>query len=347
VSPPPLPQHSVRSQNLPGVLDLLTEVPPPLPTPPLRQIPILLSQAFASPRPEPSARMYELELMNHYSTSTSLTFTAACVDYSAWQTFAVREAMTYEILMDGLLAFSALHIASKRPRDATTYTRIGLQYQTRALDGFRKELDHLTPGNCNAMFAFSIVSMMSAVASSRFVDHLQSPMESILTLFDFVDEFRLVLNTAKQWIVSGPFADLLRLWTSPGSFIHDQNTRTALNQLKAFYESTPKSTDANKRAIFANAIAQLETCFSRDREMVVIWLALAGREFMAELRQSEPMAMLIFLYWSVLLGRLRNEWWVEDCGRRLVRELSMRLKVYGPAWQSVTLWAERELGLRP
>ena len=62
-----------------------------------------------------------------------------------------------------------------------------------------------------------------------------------------------------------------------------------------------------QQATLATTIADLQTCFSKDEEMILIWLAMAGKEFIDELRRDELMAMLIFLYCGVLPDRLSDD----------------------------------------
>ncbi|KAE8442777.1 hypothetical protein EG329_002865 [Mollisiaceae sp. DMI_Dod_QoI] len=290
----------------------------------------------------------ELALMHHYSTKVCLTFSATAISASTWKSFVVQEALQHDFLMNGLLGLSALHIAvvGKAPL-SEEYVKIALEYQNRGLASFHRALSDLTAENCNAGFAFSVIVMMGAVISMRLTEegNEKGPIENALLAFELLEGIRFVSKMGKQWLQPGPFGPVFDLWFLPASSPLDPSFQIALDQLGILNDSMEATQTEEQRAIFHAAISNLQTCFSKDKEMVLIWLAMAGKEFMSELRRARPMAMLIFLHWGVLLHRLNDEWWVVDSGKRLVEELSMRLLSCAEISVDATLWARKQVGL--
>jgi len=273
--------------------------------------------------------------MHRFSTRTCLTFSATGVGPEVWKSFVVQEALEHDFLMDGLLGLAALHIAAEKEIGTGEYVRIGLEYQNRAFVVFRESLSHLTAENCNAVFASSVLAMMIALFSTG----------CILQTFELLEGIRFVSKTGREWLQAGPFGPVFDLWFLPISSIQNSDINMALVELAAFNDSLSSVTAQEQQATFADAISHLHTCFSKDKEMVLIWLAMTGKDFMAALKQSEPMALLIFMHWGVLLDRLRDEWWVEGSGMRLVDELSKKVQEQGQDWSVMTVWARRQVGL--
>jgi Fungal specific transcription factor domain len=292
-------------------------------------------------------RTRELELMHQYSTKTCLTFSATTIHSEVWKTFVVQEAVKQDFLLDGLLGLSALHIASERNQEIEEYASSALEYQNRAFGSFREALGNLTKDNCHAVFAFSVIAMMSAIISTRFAEdrNQKDPFESILLIFELLEGIRLVSKSGREWLEPGPFGPVFDLWFRPISSTTCYNVELALNELGALNESMRPMRREEQQATLDAAIAHLETCFSKGKDMILIWLAMAGKEFMSELKRGDSIAMLIFLHWGVLLDRLRDEWWVEDSGKRLVETLSKTLLALGEVWDSRTIWARHQVGL--
>lgn len=307
----------------------------PLPEKPALERAVISETSTPAIPPTSSMRTRELELMYRFSTRTYLTFSATGVSPEVWKSFAVQEALEHDFLMDGLLSLAALHIAAEKELESGEYVRIALEYQNRALISFREALSHLTAENCNSTFACSVIAMMSTLFSTG----------CILQAFELLEGIRYVSKTGREWLQTGPFGPVFDLWFLPISSIQDSDINMALLELAAFNDNLSSTATQERQATFTDAISHLHTCFSKDKEMVLLWLAMTGEEFMSGLKRHEPMAILIFLHWGVLLDRLHDEWWVEGAGKRLVEELALKLEEYGQVWVDMTIWARRQVGL--
>ncbi len=285
--------------------------------------------------------------MHHYSIKTCLTFSATAIDADVWKSFVVEEALKYGFLMDGLLGLSALHIAVEKAPASEEYVKIALEYQNRAFSSFYGALSSLTAENCNAGFAFSVIALMGSVIPMRSTEegNENGPTENILLAFELLEGIRFVSKMGREWLRPGPFGGVFDLWFQPTSSLRDPSLQIALDHLGTMNDNMRGTQTEKQRTTFNTAILNLQTCFSKDKEMVLIWLAMAGKEFMSELRLAKPMAMLIFLHWGVLLHRLSDEWWVVDSGKKLVEELSTRLLNCGEIPVDATLWARYQVGL--
>lgn len=297
--------------------------------------------------PQLAPRIRELELMHQYSTETCLTFSATAVSAEVWKVFAVQEALKHDFLMDGLLGLAALHIAVKRASQTDEYVDCALEHQNRAFSGFRVALSSLTQENCNALFAFSVVAMMGVILSTRFTEDESDNGHtgSILLLFELLEGIRFVCKGGREWLQHGPFGPVFGLLAVPMPTPQNPNVKLALDELEALNENFSGMKPEEQHMTLAAAIRDLRICFSKEKELVLVWLAMAGKTFMNEFRRGEPMAMLIFLHWGVLLNRLSDEWWVQDSGKRLVEELAEKLQVGGEKWVTATLWARYQVGL--
>ena len=80
---------------------------------------------------------------------------------------------------------------------------------------------------------------------------------------------------------------------------------------------------------------------------------MAGQDFLAKLKDGEPMALLILLHWGVLLETLSELWWAKNAGKRLVEDVAVLLEKVayssssgcGPKWADAVGWARWEAGI--
>ncbi|EMR68573.1 putative c6 transcription factor protein [Eutypa lata UCREL1] len=77
---------------------------------------------------------------------------------------------------------------------------------------------------------------------------------------------------------------------------------------------------------------------------------LAGQEFAAAAKSSQPLALFILMHWAVQLDKLGEEaWWARTVGRQLVHEVSEFLAVSPlssmPETRDNVAWARRLVGL--
>lgn len=87
------------------------------------------------------------------------------------------------------------------------------------------------------------------------------------------------------------------------------------------------------------------TATGPDRGHIVGWIAMAGSDFVTQLRRGDPLALLIFSHWAVLLDLLDTFWWSRNSARALVVEIADNLHARGPEWEERTRWARKKVGL--
>lgn len=295
----------------------------------------------------PSARLRELDLMHHWCTKTCHSFKLKHAEL--FQGYVVKEALKHEYLMESLLALTSLHIASEMtdPLSAAPYVSAALQYQNSAVPAFRAALHNVTPSNCDAVFASSVFMMAATMVSPLLPtgdnDNASSPTQNMLRLFDFVKGITSVVGISHQWLDNGPFGEILSPQIEALSLTGD-GISFPIERLRKL-NGTFTGTANPLYDTYERVIGQLEKCFAKDKAMAVPFLVLAGKVFMGELRKGEPMALMIFMHWGVILDQLDEMWWAKYSGKRLVEELSGGLLGHGKAGDEATRWARMQVGL--
>ncbi|KAH6699681.1 hypothetical protein BKA61DRAFT_621522 [Leptodontidium sp. MPI-SDFR-AT-0119] len=294
-----------------------------------------------------STRQRELELMHYWFTKTSSSFTTTYTDL--FRGHVVQEALKHEYLADSIFALTSLHIASDTidPVAAASYVSVALQYQNSAVSTFRAALQNVTQSNCDALFLSSIsimaCAMVSPLLSTGAHDAAKSTLESILILYDFLNGIISVININRDWLESGPCRDIFRAQRRFDAPRTDE-TKGQIERLQNLNNAVIGAANPLHET-YSHAIQQLERCFQEGKTIAVGWLVSAGKDFVIELQRGERMALMIFMYWGVLLDRLDEMWWAKYAGKRLVKELCGSFDGYGKEWDEATNWAKMEVGL--
>jgi hypothetical protein len=286
--------------------------------------------------------------MHHWFMKTCQSFTIKLTDL--FRSHVVKEALKHEYLTDSIFALTSLHIASETsdPVSAASYVNVALQYQNNAVPNFRTALHNVTQSNCDAIFASSILIMACSVVSPLFPagdsDIAKSSTDSILHLYDFINGISSIVDISRQWLESGPCRVVFRTRRGFEAPTEDKTTLPT-EHLRHLNNTVTGTSNSLRHQTYERAIEWLERCFAEDKTMAVTWLAMAGKDFTKELQKREPMALMVFMYWGVLLDKLDEMWWAKCSGKRLVEELCGILNGHGNEWDKAKKWAKMEVGL--
>lgn len=232
------------------------------------------------------------------------------------------------------------------------YYETGLQYYNRSLTPFRNAIDNISPQNCNAVFAHSIVMIAISIASPRLTvtkDECASITENIVILFELLQGVKKIMQVSKSWIKLELFSRG-EFWKQTPTEL-DPDTEAALTHLAALNDQVMIGIYSEQHRINKTVIAHLRHCYAKflrgaDPAPVLAWLAAVDKDFVDSLRCRQPFSLLILMYWGVLLKELDgHRWWARDSGRALVSELFEALKSGDPRWERALAWVQRKMAL--
>lgn len=309
-----------------------------------------MSSASPTPPPKPHA-VDELELMHQF---TAETYQSLCVSESEmhiWQVVVPRLALKHRYLMHGILALASLHIATTRdPPDALPYIDAGLEYHSMSLEPFRIAIGNLTPENCDAALAQSVVTTAISLALPQLTavrDNAMRMTENIVTVFELLQGVKKILTIGKRqsWVNLELFSRG-EFWQKDRLATLDGDTNAALDQLVVLKGE-------QGLGVSDDVLNHLRHCFmkfscSPGPAPVLSWLAAVDKGFVHSLRQGEPFSMLVLAYWAILLGELDGKrWWARNSGRALVSELIASLGAQDTLWDGCLGWVQRKLAQGP
>lgn len=287
----------------------------------------------------PVFTLEHMELLHHYTASTSLTFSSTVQAIEVWQDRVPRLAMNADYVLQALLAVSALHLSQIRPHARSSYWSTGVKLYHAALSKAQQEMENVTEENCIYVYIFSMLTCFYSLAQNGELatrsDHGESVDDEDMNLIDWVFLFRgtkaLLMLPYQRILHSGPLAPIFQ-----------QGSKRAF-RLRAYPISDPGRVtdelreivpDPAEQVIYRDAIQHLQKSFhavygrpagETETTDIFVWLFDVSEEFMDRLRRHEGPALAIFICFSLLVGQLQGVWWAKGWGEWISVRLRGRL----------------------
>ncbi|KAJ5244142.1 hypothetical protein N7489_004238 [Penicillium chrysogenum] len=319
------------------------------------------TETSLKPEPKPPAKpafispkyhAQHLLLMHKFSTETYKSICGDHSDIEGWQVLIPKLAFEHEFLLHGIFAIAALHMAATNadPEQVLSYLDTALQCNELAFAPFREALAHLTPLNCDAVFAQSAIVTIIGIALPRLnAQHRGesfSMIETMMTVFELLQGASKISQISKPWRQASIFFKYD--WRENTTL--DPDVANAIAQLRML-NGPIESTDSAQNSINQEAIDSLEDSFAKFTNAphpapILAWLTYVKREFVHGLRERQPFQLLILMNWAVLLNELEASfWWAKGCGKALVAELLSELKDHNEKWKSALQWPQQMVGI--
>lgn len=285
-----------------------------------------------------------LAMMHHWCTRTCHSFTRIGSDL--FRDHVGRKALDHDFLMDAVCATTLLHQASaqQEPTDMVSLANSALHYHHSAIIGLREALDTLSSDNCDAVFASSLLIMVCAIVSPLLSinNDITCPSMQVIvfTLVKMMHGVASVVDLTRPWLERGPFHQFFPI-VEPKSLC--PSSWPPAMELRALIESEMLG-DMDGALTLLEAVAGLERVASRDI-CAVSWLTSIGIGLTEGLKESDPLAMMLFLHWATLLCTTDDMWWKQFVGRRLVQDLSCWFMNLDGQWSELAVRCRDQIDL--
>ncbi|KAK2748883.1 hypothetical protein FQN55_004025 [Onygenales sp. PD_40] len=300
--------------------------------------------------------MRALELMHKYSTDTYQTLSNHPSDHHVWQVIIPHRALSHDFLMHGILSIASLHAASTA--DSVTarslYIDTALEYQSRSLTPFRHAINNVTPSNCDVVFAYSVITIISGIALPQLAaSRKEGPdmIENIFVLFELLQGTLQIAELAQPWLEGNLFPSMRNFWAPTSPSPPDSEVEGALNRLFSLNDENAASAGADHHRMVKDAIILLQRCFNRytctrDTPSVITWLATIDKGFVDSLRAHDPLSLLVLMYWGVLLAELDDvAWWAAGSGAMLISQVLGIMRADNVPMNAAWMWPVHRVGL--
>ena len=203
------PTHRPLLPPLPGPSSILAEIEQAVPAP----------GAPTSPE-QTSTWIRDLELMHHFTTDVCKTLSARKEVQDVWGLVMPQMAFSCDYLMHGILALSALHLATLKGENKSSYIDCSMAHFHCSLSTYNQVLPNIAADNCLTLFALSSLVTVH-VCALPIVDEAGPYLERIMTLFNMCRGVETILSPYTSLIQESSLKPMLqddyRLnWKYPG-----------------------------------------------------------------------------------------------------------------------------------
>ncbi|KAF2454163.1 hypothetical protein BDY21DRAFT_354248 [Lineolata rhizophorae] len=195
----------------------------------------------------------DLELMHHFSVSTSLTISPSGVSrvQRTWQMVMPEEAQSHPYLMYIILAVAALHLAHVKggsrsgaddPVARAMYASIAQGHHETALALFRSSVTRVDETNATAVFGFGALVAVYAYGLPRLKDPLSYPLEPLDGFVDLLCLFRQtwsLMQLTWPWLQHAPTSPVVVQHRGFLASVLPGEVETVLEELAMWNERGP------------------------------------------------------------------------------------------------------------
>jgi hypothetical protein len=306
-------------------------------------------------------------LLDNWQTTTELSLTPAKSKDRSWQSLIRREAPRHPALHHSALALSAIHLASKGKTGSSERNenlKAAGHHYNQAMEKLSKLQDMTTSSECNSTFSASSILFMCDLASSALdgedwkspdrPDRDPSPapqkatssLEKLLVLFKTVRQ----LIPSKETLDTAEKGELQELFTRADPYHQLPSTYTlTILSMRNLNNTTAKADPAHETKVYDEAITYLDNSLAMlskggDPTMVALrWMFRIPSRYIELVEEKKPLALIVFAHYCAVLHHLRDRWWMDGLGARLVKEISQLLE---PARMNSILWASDIVGVQ-
>ncbi len=293
----------------------------------------------------------DLELMHHYSTTSFLPMRTNHRDTQIWQRLAPEEAFKHRFLLYGILAISALHKAYMDPESASRNTLLATQHYTTAIGLFRPVINDIRADNAVAAFMLSGLVVCISWALPMGQPDSQGntpPLTAVETLQHVLDMIRLqrgvreIVSSGWEW--TRVLAPIFNLKCNEPDAVFPAEDEVILKALK---QRIDDEAEVSKKATYATALQQFRKFYpledsSDQHSLVHAWPTQVSQEFLNEMAERKPLAVIFLAYHGVLLHGLKSCWWVNNKGRMVV---DMAEQLLPSGYEDIMQWLKMRAGL--
>lgn len=318
-----------------------------------------------TPPPPSTFSIGDLALLHHWTLSTSLSICreASCADL--WQRVLPEVGFEHPFVAHALLGLAALHLAhdGSSGADAANVARAAAHYNE-AILGFRQAVADITPANSEALFIWSLLSVVyvfgfltqrsdaAPESGSGASSHVSRRKELVLGIewIPMLRGIEAVLGPTYNHLRLGRMQVIMSLgnWDELEPPVASAAAGGPDGYLCRARETWRDSGDAEtyeralqllrKCCVF---IAQFDTMdaaalatwgYNRAWSGPLMFVHFAPEKYFTLLHQRQPPALVLFAYFGALLHGITGYWFMRGLGKEIVDVVGDLLGSYWRPW---------------
>ncbi|RAL17611.1 uncharacterized protein BO97DRAFT_334064 [Aspergillus homomorphus CBS 101889] len=266
----------------------------------------------------------------------------------AWLADEVDYLITTPYLVNELLAFSALHLSTTRPKRREYYRYHAAQLQTQALSIFKESSPQVAQETCVPLFVFAVSLGIHTLCDTLIYREgdFAHFLDRFVHFFRLYYGVRTIVHESWHMIKDTPLAPSFSMGTDLYKF--DGRLGPGSQSLLNLVDRAKLGTELTE--IYRQAIESLQSCLNVidgrkgshvGINAVTTWPILLKTEFGELIEQRRPEALVILAHYACMLHQCKDCWLFGDSGAFVIQEVTGYL---GPDWEEWMAWPNQILG---
>ncbi|KAJ5106459.1 hypothetical protein N7456_003134 [Penicillium angulare] len=299
--------------------------------------------ASSDETPAPVLQMDHFELILQWINHTHRLLARNEETRKVWEIHVLQEGLKEPFLMHGVLALSALHLASLRQDNRRVmWLDLAIAHKNTALSMFSAQLQNIDLSNPKAMMTFASLAFAFSLASVLNVGGEEDgpSLSSLTDVFHMARGVQAVMGTKQDFIRESNFAPLLSTARPDANIPMD--TLDALDQLEQLLVQCGQADTGFGAPYYIKEIDSMRGLlpFTYDQPtsmtMAGGWAIRLSQEYLEDLQSQKPLALVVLAHYCVFLHAARENWCISSWGRRVFLDIREHLD---PGWHPHIQWA--------
>ncbi|KAH7139941.1 hypothetical protein B0J13DRAFT_69143 [Dactylonectria estremocensis] len=299
--------------------------------------------------------------MGHFTSSTACTISSRTEVLQLWQTVIPEDAITCPFLVHGMLALSAMHLASLRSSQRGRYEQCCRRHQNKAIPDYRRAIKNIKPEASGQVFAMtSLVALLglatisdNALPNEDISSKGHPAFTDIISIFTIIRGLEAFLEHGtpmQHTIINSHYRVAIIGHTSIDARDFELPSKVQLRyrQLMTDCLDSLLANDKSAKQTCLEAIGCLQSIhrellflvskYDSDEEVnlepayVVKWFALVSPQFVTMLRQKKAAALVILGDFFSLFGLLENRWFLKNASINALSAIREVIDMRGLEW---------------
>ena len=249
-------------------------------------------------------------------------------------------------LMHGILALSALHMATLQPDRRAEFTAKAALHEQHALPVFRTAVSNLSKENSHAIFAFSalVVHYAQAIATKPSGSETSDPSTADIlpAWFSLERGTKSLLLKIRPWLEDGPFSSLFQDRGLPLDCTLNPDDGYFTVILPLLSPSTTVVTKDEEELLICRAALQelrKEAALPYSpyhtlgaKVIPLIWPIAVSEKYINLVHSGYPKALIVLAYFCVLLHQAESSWHLQNQAEQILEAITQRLEKSWIPW---------------
>lgn len=258
-----------------------------------------------------------LELMYHWTTSTSATLSSQSSGAIFWRTQVTEIALSHNHILHLILAVTATHLARFRPQRRDEYLALADHHYATALPTVTAELSYLHQDNCDpVLLSVQLICFITWARGPRPGEYLafgDNGRSDWLVMFRGI---RTTLETVGYDNFTRSITPNIRAKGKPLPIV--AGTLAYEEPLAELYDYVQYASESSKLPYNVYAHKVLLECYSNryggmdgEYHVVFAWLFRMQEEFLEALQRHEPVPLVVYAHFVLLMNDMEGFWYMK------------------------------------